>query len=236
MLVRPGRIKDFTETLGREIAAGAVSPGAALPAEPELMARFGLSRSVVREGIKTLSAKRLVAVSPRTGTRVRPRDEWQMLDRDVLTWIAASGRGGPELWRAIDEVRPIIEPAAAALAARRAEPAHLGALREAFAGMERAAQAGDAEAAIDADRAFHLVILKATKNPVLVSFETAVDAILGVLFRVTAGTHLSDFRANLANHGRVLAAIERGDGPEAERAMRDVIGFTHANLVKNNVL
>src|SRR5206468_9070116 len=105
-----GRI---VHAIGRRIVTGNLQPGELLPAEPEL----GASRTVVREAVKVLAAKGLVESRPKTRTRVRPRDAWNLLDPDVLAWQqdGADGEGTDSLLRKMTEVRRIIEPAAAEL-------------------------------------------------------------------------------------------------------------------------
>jgi len=120
--------------IGRKILGGELPPGALLPAEPEL----GASRTVLREAIKVLTAKGLVEARPKIGTRVRPRDAWHLLDPDVLAW-QQRGAGRPSLLRTLTDVRRIIEPAAAGLAASRADAGDLAALAEALDEMERTA-------------------------------------------------------------------------------------------------
>ena len=117
---KPGRIQAVLAALGRDIAREVIPAGAVLPPEHELASLFGIGRGVVREAIKTLSAKGLVSVGPRHGTRVRPRRDWSLLDRDVLNWLVGDDKPDRKLLLAIQEVRLIIEPAAAALAADRA--------------------------------------------------------------------------------------------------------------------
>ena len=104
--------------LGEAILTGHYPVGSSLPPEPMLCEELGVSRTVVREAIKTLAAKGLVSVRPRHGTHVRPRGDWSLLDRDVLSWLVGKGDPDRELLLEIQEVRSIIEPAAAALAAR----------------------------------------------------------------------------------------------------------------------
>ena len=84
---KPGRIHAVLGALGRDIAQEVFPAGALLPPEPELEILFGVGRGVVREAIKTLSGKGLVSVGPRHGTRVLPRRDWSLLDRDVLNWL-----------------------------------------------------------------------------------------------------------------------------------------------------
>ncbi|ALA16883.1 MULTISPECIES: FadR/GntR family transcriptional regulator [Chelatococcus] len=224
---KPGRIGAVVAALGAEIAGGSHAEGATLPAEHELEARFGVSRSVVREAMRTLAAKGLVSVAPRHGTRVRPRAEWSLLDRDVLTWL--TGERGPEreLLLALEETRAIIEPAAAALAAQRATAEDQLRLTEALVAMQRGRT--DAAAAVAADRAFHLAVLDATHNPVLQSFRGAIDAILSAIFAASID-EMRWFEENLPNHASVVEAILRRDAAAARRAMEATIGFTRRNL------
>src|SRR6266704_3653515 len=135
--------------IGRKILGGQLRPGAFLPAEPEL----GASRTVVREAIKVLTAKGLVESRPKIGTWVRPREAWHLLDADVLAW-QQEGTSRPSLLRALTEVRRIVEPAAAELAATRADSRDLAALGQALEEMGRTAQAperGDFEPFVQAD-------------------------------------------------------------------------------------
>src|SRR5438094_2683806 len=144
-----GRI---VHAIGRGILSGELRPCDLLPAEPDL----GASRTVVREAVKVLAAKGLVESRPKTGTRVRARDAWNLLDPDVLAW-QQDGAVNEALLRKLTEVRRIIEPAAAELAAARADPREVVALEEALQEMERTAQAhgGDYEAFVQADMRFH---------------------------------------------------------------------------------
>lgn len=231
---KPGKIRLVLETLGAEIAQGGFPEGGRLPSEPGLEERFQASRSVIREAMKTLAAKGLVTVGPRLGTRVRPREDWNVLDRDVLQWMTGAKRIDRDLSRAIGEVRLIIEPAAAALAADRASAADIESMRAAFAAMTEAAANADVPAAIRADKDFHLAVLVATHNPVLRAFDTAIDSILGVLFD-TAVNHMENFRTNLADHGAVAEAIARGDAAAASAAMRRLVEFTREKLQENDL-
>jgi GntR family galactonate operon transcriptional repressor len=222
---KPGKIAHVVETLGRAIARGDHSVGAALPSESELEARLGASRGVVREAVKILITKGLVTVGPRHGTRVRPLSAWNFLDRDVLGW-AAEGPLARELLLALEEARRIVEPAAAALAAERASPEERRAIRDAYAAM--VATEDDAGAATEADKAFHIAILNATHNLVLDSFRSALEAILEAVFAVA----IPALTPNLPNHEAVLLAIERGDADGARRAMDALLDVTRGYLVR----
>ncbi|WP_083507886.1 FadR/GntR family transcriptional regulator [Aureimonas frigidaquae] len=223
-----GKLPALVDRLGRDVAGGVYRQGEPLPAEPELGLLHQASRSVVREAVKTLAAKGLLRVGPRTGTVVNPMERWSLLDPAVLGWMVCGGAHRP-LFGAIDEVRYLIEPQAAALAAERAGPQDLQRLRTAFAAMQSAATEGDRQAAIRADKAFHLAILEATGNPVLRAFDAAVGAMLDILFR-EAVDHIGGFRDNLFRHAEVLEAIATRKPSEASFAMQRLIGFTRENM------
>lgn len=229
---KPGRIHAVLTTLGREIAQGIIPAGAVLPPEYDLEVRLGVGRGVVREAIKTLSGKGLVSVRPRHGTRVLPRRDWSLLDRDVLNWLVGQDNPDRELLLAIQEVRSIIEPAAAALAATRATKKDLLRINAALKAME----ASDSQATATAsDKAFHLAILDATHNPVLQGFRGAIDTILSAVFVVAVDSVDGWFDGNLPNHAATARAIEERDAKKARTAMARVLGYTQARLSNRKV-
>jgi GntR family transcriptional regulator, galactonate operon transcriptional repressor len=221
---KPGKIGAVVSGLGSEIVRGIYLPGEALPPEHELEARFGASRGVVREAIKTLAAKGLVSVRPRFGTHVKPRHHWSMLDRELVGWLAGDEGLDRDLLLAFEETRAIIEPAAAALAAERAQPDDLKRIASALEAMERGQS--DPDLAIAADKDFHLSILEATHNPVLRSFRGAIEAILTAVFDVAVDA----FTGNLENHAAVARAIASGDSDAARKAMEHVLKYTLHHL------
>ncbi len=228
---KPGRIQAVLSTLGREIAQAVIPEGAALPPEHDLEMRFDASRGVIREAIKSLAAKGLVQVRPRHGTHVRARREWSLLDRDVLMWLLGDGAPDRGLLLSIQEVRSVIEPAAAAFAAERATKIDRERINAALVAMETS---HDQDSATAADKAFHLAILDATHNPILQGFRGAIDTILGAVFLVAIGAE-SWFDENLANHASVARAIDDGDARKASAAMERVLGFTREKLSKAKV-
>jgi GntR family galactonate operon transcriptional repressor len=226
---KPGKIGAMVSGLGTAIARGEIEPGTVLPPEHELEARYGASRSVVREAVKTLAAKGLVSVRPRHGTHVRPPHEWSLLDQDVLGWLRNGHGLDRALLLALEEVRSIIEPGAAALAAERATDEDRLRIRAALAGMQNGQ--GSPEQAIAADKEFHLAILDATHNPVLRGFRGAIDVILTAVFDVAVAV----FAGNLPNHAAVARAIDTGDPVKARRAMERLLGFTQRHLSAEDV-
>ena len=224
---KPGKIGAMVSALGAAIVRGEIASGTVLPPEPDLAERYGAGRSVVREAVKILVAKGLLSVRPRHGTQVRPLHEWPLLDRDVLGWMRREDGLDRSLLLALEETRSVIEPEAAALAAARATPEELGRIRDALKAME--AGQNDPDAAIEADKRFHLAILDATNNPILRSFRGAIDTILSAMFDFTVDV----FAGNLANHVAVVDAIAAGDADGAREAMRQVLGYTRGHMLSN---
>lgn len=223
---KPGRIQTVLQTLGREIAQEIIPTGAALPPEPSLETRFGVGRGVIREAIKILEGKGLVSVRPRYGTHVLPRKDWSLLDRDVLAWLVGTDTPDRDLLLAIQEVRMIIEPAAAAMAAARGTREDRSRIEAALVAMETS---HDQASAIAADKAFHLAILDATHNPVLQGFRGTIDTMLGTVFLVAVGS-AGWFEDNLPNHAAAARAISAGNAKKARAAMEQVLGYTQFKL------
>ena len=145
--------------------------------------------------------------------------------RAVLGWMRSEDGLDRALLLALEETREIIEPEAAALAATRATPDDLARIRAALAAME--ADQDDPQAAIAADKRFHLAILDATNNPILRSFRGAIDTILSAMFDFTVDV----FAGNLANHAAVVEAIAAGEPERAHQAMRQVLGYTRGHML-----
>src|SRR5438093_11453299 len=144
--------------IGVRILRGELQPGDLLPVDDDLIGESVVSRTVLREAIKVLAAKRLVQSRPKTGTRVRPRRDWNLLDPDVLAWQLEAGLDRRFLDAAL-ELRQLIEPQAARLAAGRATEAQLAALAQAHDEMERAGE--DIELFMEPDLRFHGLLLEA---------------------------------------------------------------------------
>ena len=213
----------LVETLGRRIVQGWVPPGNALPIESLLAADHDVSRTAVREALRVLAAKGLVEARPMRGTRVRARREWRLLDADVLRWSVEDADPGVLLDDLLD-IRLMVEPAAARLAAQRAGPTDLAAIDEAYAAL--AAALDDPDAFIEADLRLHRAVIAATGNPLLAELVGTVEAGLRqarrVQVRVAGGRRpLPD--DPLPAHLAVVRAISARDGRAAEIAMRRVV-------------
>lgn len=208
--------------LGRRIVSGAVAPGAQLPNESDLAVEFGVSKTVVREAIRGLAAKGLVAARPKLGTRVLELDRWQTLDPDVLLWRVASG-ANDEFLSDLDEFRAAVEPMTARLAAMRADGKDLASLQDAFARMSAAAD--DDAAFFQADVEFHALLIAATHNLLLNGLREAVKTALRVRHRSAAAVE-HDNRASVPFHQAVLDAVVARDPATAEKAMHALLAIS----------
>ncbi|MEV1238595.1 FadR/GntR family transcriptional regulator [Nonomuraea sp. NPDC049750] len=179
-----------------------------------LQERLGVSSTALREAMKVLTAKGLIAAKPKLGTYVRPRADWNLLDGDVIRWKFA-GRPDPGFLRDLHELRSIVEPQVARLAALRRTPEQLDALRKALDAMASAA------APVAADLDFHRALLAAGDNELLIRMEVVMGAGLAGRDRLVHGSSGSD--DPVPSHLAVLTAIERQDGEAAAAAMRDLL-------------
>lgn len=215
------------DTLGRDICSGSVRPGQLLPPEPELCVRFGFSRIVIREAIKSLAAKGLLEVKRRVGTLVLEPTRWNLFDPDIIVWRAKSAVFDPTMSRDLMEMRRIIEPAAVRLAALRASDEDRRNLRAAYMAMARAvAGKGDY---VKADLAFHTTILSACGNQFVRQMQDAMAALLQVSFDVITKKPGGPAHS-LPLHEAVCEAIEQGDADAAERATLILIDAAEEDL------
>lgn len=209
--------------LGMELLKGLYPPGTNMPPEPELIARFHVSRTVIREVMKTLAAKGFVISKTRVGTRVRERVHWNYFDADVLAWRVRLGFDDEFMLRLV-EVRRALEPAAAALAAQRHTSEHVTQLRECLRQMGRGGHTRQSFAEADLD--FHLVIGAATGNPMMRSVAGVIEAALVASFMYSSPVDDPlDYHATVAAHSGVVDAIEAGDAAAATKAMLRVINM-----------
>lgn len=214
------RTETVVEALGRRIVGGEFHPGGALPIEPELVAMFDASRNVVREAVKTLVGKGFLKTERRLGTVVQPRDRWAMLDPQVLSWMLGNPDMRGDLLKDLSDLRRIIEPEAAALAARNASITDRLRLLEAFAKMNE--QCHQRDLAIVADVAFHERLFEAAHNSLLTTLARSVDVLLQANFEIAMETD-NGFIRNLAQHGAVAEAINDRDEPRARAAMQTLL-------------
>lgn len=205
--------------LGIQIVSGHYNAGAVLDGEIEASDRLNVSRTAYREAVRILAAKGLVEVRPKTGTRILPRERWHLLDPDVLSWIFKF-EPGDDLLEGLFELRKIVEPEAAALAARRRTDAQLERMAAALERM--AAHSLATEAGRDADQDFHAALLEASGNPFLISLTSSIGAAVAwtTVFKQRARPLQRD---PIPDHRRVHEAIAAADPEAAHRAMSDLV-------------
>lgn len=195
------------------ILNGQLKPGDQLPSERELAQQFGVSRTAVREAIKALREKGLVEAYLGKGTFITNATSQAI--RQSLGLMMRIGQPGN--MTQLEEVREILEPDIAALAAARADEQLLATLREAIAVMDRSQR--DPEAYIEADLDFHLSLAEAVDNPIILSLLDSIVELLREqrlkIFRVEGGPARGQY-----HHKRILEAVERRNPEAAREAMR----------------
>jgi len=213
-IVRSSRLyEQIVQQVEESIHKGAMKPGDQLPPERELAQQFGVSRTAVREAVKALREKGLVEAYPGRGTFITDGTSYSMrqsLDR-MLRVGQAEGSGF------LAEVREILEPEIAGMAATRADAEDLASMREQVRIMDDARK--DPDAFIEADLDFHLTLAEAAANPIILSL---IDSIVGLLreqrmgiFQVEGGPERGQY-----HHKKILEAIEHKDSAGAREAMK----------------
>ena len=219
-----------TQAIGIDILAGRFPPGEVLPGEDELLQRFGVSRTALREALKTLAAKGMIVPKARVGTRVLPQSQWHMFDPDIISWRMQAGMDSVFM-RHFFEIRFAIEPAAAALACHRRTEAELAELAAILDDMAR--QSGDLDRFVAVDLIFHKAVLSASGNPMMLAIGAVIEAALVTAFRRSAPTdNPQRHAASVAKHRRIYEAIAARDETAASASMIAVIreGAAHGGL------
>lgn len=215
------------QALGQAIVAGRYEERMVLPGDSVLMTEFGVSRTVLREALRTLSGKGLLKARARVGTMVQPHGDWHLFDPDVLIWHAEAGFSRDFLG-ALGEMRLALEPQAATLAADRRTERQLATL---YACVERMAAPGvSKQEFVDADLDFHLAVASAAGNPFLSAVSTLIEvALVAALSRSWPGADPAGTGLSAAKHRAIADAIAGHDGARAANAMRVVIDDGIAN-------
>jgi DNA-binding FadR family transcriptional regulator len=230
MYPRRGLHGEVVHRIGLKILSGELLPGDVLPTDDELTGELQVSRTVLRESVKVLAAKGLVEARQKTGTRVRPREHWNLLDPDVLAWRFEASPDAA-FFRSIVELRRLVEPEAARLAAERATDTEITRLRAAFADMEAAMDEPDAY--LEADLRFHELILRGCHNELLEHMAAMMRAVFRALF---VATRPAESVPNAtAAHGAIVAAVAARDGAAAESGTRALIEDTAKRLERTLV-
>jgi DNA-binding FadR family transcriptional regulator len=207
------------ELLGEAIVGGRYAAGQALPPEPVLCAELGISRTVVREVVKSLVAKGLVSTGPKVGTRVLAQEHWNWFDVDVIVWKSATGLS-PEFLRDLQDVRRVLEPAAVRMAAERATPQDVAEIEAAYAGMREAVEHGGDYVACDLR--FHQGLIRACRNRMIMQMSRALGALLRTSFEIST-TREDGPRSSLPLHRAILDAVIAREPQRAEQATLKLI-------------
>ncbi len=215
-----GVARETVDTLGRWIVNDRFPPEEVIPTEPQLAESLGVSRATVRDAIKVLSGKGLVRTARRYGTRVTPVDEWNLLDGDVVAWHRPDHPRMLRIFAETTEVRTILEPAAAELAAHRATEAQRKTILDAAGTMHP--ETGDVAALFLTDCAFHVTILEATHNQVMQQMRQLILTTLRVSYEYGVMRPEHD-PVSRAGHLKVAEAIANHDGSAAREAMAGML-------------
>ena len=215
-----GAAKAAVEELGRRIANDRYRQGEVMPTEPELATSLGVSRATVRDAIKVLSGKGLVRTARRYGTRVRPIEEWNLLDADVASWHQPSHPRIGRMFAETTELRCIIEPAAAALAAQRATGAQVTTILDAALAMHPGDD--DIQQLFEADCRFHSTVLQATGNMMMQQLQPIILAVLRVSYEFGVLV-VNGEPVTREGHIHVAEAIRDRDGDAASQAMQRML-------------
>lgn len=211
---------EVARTLGVDIITGHYPEGAKLPGDAELIRLFGVSRPVLREGVKTLVAKGLLSTKAKVGTVVRQRSAWNMFDADVLAWHLERSIDSRFLFD-LGEIRLAVEPRSAALAAQQRNNAHILEMRRCIEQMrrERFNSVGFAEG----DLSLHIAIAEASGNPFMRSMGGVIQAALRASFLLSAPVSERERDLTIDAHERIVDAIEDQNPEAASAAMAHVI-------------
>jgi DNA-binding FadR family transcriptional regulator len=211
--------QSLARTLGIAIVSGEFAPGAGFGGEIEQSEARGVSRTAYREAMRILTAKGLLESRPKAGTHVTPRERWNLLDPDVLEWMF-SGKPDERFVRDLFELRGVIEPAAAELAAVRHDADDLARMDRGLAGMrEHGLATAEGQAA---DQDFHTALLAAARNEALASLATSVAAAVRWTTRFKQERHKRP-RDPLPEHEALRDAIASRKPARARKAMEELL-------------
>lgn len=221
--------KSVTATIAAEILNGNYTQGTMLPRENDLCEEYGVSRTVIRETIKTLESKGLVRGKPRIGTVVCEQGDWNLLDQQVLDWL------GPrivdlDLLLCVLEARRAIEPVAAELATQRASAMDIAALEQAWQQMHDSE--GDIEAFTQGDVNFHIALLRASHNQVFRQLCGIIEAALRFTL-YTSNDAVASREEAIAEHWELVEAIRLRDKDRARNSSHKMLDHAARDLGMN---
>jgi DNA-binding FadR family transcriptional regulator len=214
------------DLLGQRIVSAHYPCGSSLHPEQALCSELGVSRTVIREVVKSLVAKGMLSTGPKVGTRVLPEVHWNWFDPDVVSWQSKVGLTN-EFLRDLQELRRVIEPAGVRLAAERATPEDIAQIELAYEGMKDAVENGGDYVAFDL--MFHQGLLRACHNRMVVQMSKALGALLRTSFEIST-TRPDGPASSLHLHRAVLDAVIARSPAKAEKAILVLIDGAKADI------
>lgn len=215
-MARQSLVSMVADDLLNRIVSSEFPPGATLPGELELTVQHEVSRMTVREAVKTLEAQGVVRIERGRGTYVNPVGRWTSME--AVLRAASEGDQDESASIQLVEIRRMLETGAAGLAASRITPEELTSIRQQLAKMEAAHEANDVARFVEADLAFHDVILRASGNVFLAVLFEPLSRVLAA--RRTQTSRIVQIQINaLREHTNIVAALESGEPETARLAM-----------------
>ena len=211
--------------LGTGIVSGLYPVGSILPNDAAMMDRYGVSRTVLREALKTLEAKGLVEARPKVGTRISPRSRWNMFDIEVLTWHFET-KSDRSFVDSLFDVRRSLELPGAARAAVSRTGEHIRMMKYWAYQMELTRDQPEPFALAELE--LHRLIMDASQNPFLRSACSMVELALAVAVAASMEvTPAFDRTDQIRQHATLVSAIENGDSTAARAAMAAIVDTEH---------
>ena len=225
------RHSSVAHRMGVQILRGEMRPGDLLPTEEDASSALGVSRSAYREAMRTLSAKGLITSSPKIGTKIAPRDRWNILDPDLLSW-SFEAEPDEKFIRDLFELRNTVEPTAASMAAQRRDDADLSHLSAALARLAGSSP-GSPESFL-AEAEFHHRVLLASKNEALCGLWSAIELTLRWAARLQRMLPIHNSLEKLVtDHSRLLDRIVANRAEDAQATMSELIGHSFDDAIAN---
>ena len=216
--------------IGHGIVTGRFPVGSILASDAVMMETYGVSRTVLREALKTLEAKGLVEARPKVGTRVSPTSRWSLFDPQVLTWHFYA-KPDQRFYESLFDVRRALETRAAGLAAQRRTAENIRVMKYWLHQMDIAE--GNAEAHGLAGLEIHRAIAEGSGNSLLRSVTGIVELTLALALKSTSASGTRDYFAqSLQAHTTLILAMERGDGSDAQSAVAAIIDLDEKQVLK----
>lgn len=216
----------LAESVSQHIACrildGDFPPGLHLPGENELSTEYNVSRTSIRNALQFLAAKGLISIQPKKRTIINKRERWNLLDADVLSWLA-EGSVDQQLVEQLMVTRLVFEPNVATLAAMNANGHDLAALEDALQLMKDGQHKAQAAIFEQGDLAFHHALLHAAHNPFLVSLGNALSSAMSLSFQQTLEDDLRQTQAAVDEHAELLEAVRLRQPERARQQMRTIL-------------